>query len=408
MNAEQKRSLSAPPRWGLRWGRVALALLAGGALVYASRPATSDEPTPPIAVEELTFNVDTKAIDAFLRLDDQVWTAHLAEQPGFLGKESWVADAADTTGDNRGKREVKLVIRWRSLADWQGVPKEGLAATDARFAAAMKPHGVYAMTGSRAYTLARTASAAPAVEAPTVRMAELWADPKWRDRAEEIAVPNDPTFGADKRYRAVRLKDVLFDHFALDNRDPQTTTLVFTCVDGYQPTMTLAKAQAYEGWLAFEDPEHSTGDEWVAIQPGGKRVPIAPCYLVWPDAPRDDPKIAWPYAMASIALMDEDPLRKAAAPKDAAFEPGFAAFATHCAKCHRANGAGGDLGPELAVPRPVTDYWRREALVEFIRNPAAFRAGCRMPAMPHLDAKTIESVLGYLEHVGGGESAAGR
>ncbi|MGL4514810.1 MAG: TIGR03792 family protein [Lacipirellulaceae bacterium] len=399
MKAEKKRS-RAPIRRS--WLRVAFATV-GLALVccFGALTAQSEESVPPIAVEELTFSIDASAVDAFLRLDDKIWTPHLAERPGYLGKESWVADKPS----DDGSREVKLVIRWRSLADWHAAPKQGLDETDERFAAAMKPHGAYKMTAGRAYSLARTASAAPTVEAPTVRLAELWADPAWRKRARDVFVPRDPTFGADKRYRAVPLKDVLFERFALEGLDPQQTTLVLTCVDGYQPTMTLAKAQAYDGWLAFEDPdverttEGGPGNEWVAVQPGGKRVPIAPCYLVWPDAPRDDPKIAWPYALAELALVGEDPLRKAAAPMDPAFEPGFAAFATHCAKCHRANGAGGDLGPELAAPRAVTEYWRRDELVKFIQNPAAYRAGCRMPPMPHLDAATIESVLGYLEHL---------
>ena len=59
--------------------------------------------------------------------DAQVWTAFLAQQAGFLGKERWVAS------DDPG--HVHLVIRWASMAAWQAVTEAEIAEVDARMGA---------------------------------------------------------------------------------------------------------------------------------------------------------------------------------------------------------------------------------------------------------------------------------
>lgn len=60
----------------------------------------------------------------FLERDEEVWTAGLAREPGFLGKEVWL-------GEDPG--EVVLVIRWRSEEDWKGVAAGRLAELESRF-----------------------------------------------------------------------------------------------------------------------------------------------------------------------------------------------------------------------------------------------------------------------------------
>ncbi|MEO0532132.1 MAG: TIGR03792 family protein [Planctomycetota bacterium] len=378
--------------------RVAIGTLGVVALVAAwattrSGAQAEEEALPPTAIEELTFLVDVAGVDRFLELDNAIWTAHLAEQPGFLGKEAWRLDT-DPAGD---KATVKLVIRWRSRADWNAVPLAGLEATETRFAKAMADVGSYELVKVHAYELARTGSGSTGVPISTLDVKNLLTDAKWLARAAEIEVANTPDFGPDRRYRAIRLADVLRDNFALEGEDPDKTTLIFRCVDGYEPMMSLAEAQAAEGWLAFQDLDLAPNQEWTVTQAGGKRVSVAPGYLVWRDAPRGS-KLPWPYALAEIRVMKSDPLDAVAAPKDLeSHGAGFAAFKQHCAKCHRLYGVGGQMGPELASPRNITTYWNRDDLKAFIRNPLVYRRGSPMPPMPHLSQPTIESIVAYLE-----------
>lgn len=263
--------------------------------LFASTASWSGADETPIAVEELTFQVDTAARDRFVELDDAIWTRHLAEQAGFLRKEVWLGRVDSASG----KATVKLIIHWRSKAAWDAVPRAGLEATDRRFAKAMKEIGDYRMVSSKAYELAtRTSVKQP----PSLDVAALATDPVWLSQAEEINVPRTPNFGPNRRYLAVRLIDALRGAVELDSFDPQKTTLVFHCVDGYEPKMPLATALEHEGWIALKDLDLAEGDPWRVDEPGREPASAEPAYLVWPEAPRGV-KLAWPYALTEVRLV---------------------------------------------------------------------------------------------------------
>jgi uncharacterized protein (TIGR03792 family) len=82
-----------------------------------------------MVIEWLKFNVLPEQRERFVQKDAEIWTATLAQYPGFLDKELWISP------DNLG--EIIVVIRWQTLANWQAVPTEVLEQTEAKFAAAM-------------------------------------------------------------------------------------------------------------------------------------------------------------------------------------------------------------------------------------------------------------------------------
>jgi uncharacterized protein (TIGR03792 family) len=82
-----------------------------------------------MVIEQLTFRIPTALRARFLALDAEIWTATLAAQPGYLGKEVWAEAASPDT--------LHLIIRWQSRAEWKAVPADILAETDARMTAAM-------------------------------------------------------------------------------------------------------------------------------------------------------------------------------------------------------------------------------------------------------------------------------
>ncbi|MGL5010911.1 MAG: TIGR03792 family protein [Paracoccaceae bacterium] len=82
-----------------------------------------------MVIEWLRFVVPVADQARYFAADAEIWTAALAAQPGFLGKEVWCRhDAPD---------QVNLIIRWESRAQWKAVPEGVLRATDAAFRAAM-------------------------------------------------------------------------------------------------------------------------------------------------------------------------------------------------------------------------------------------------------------------------------
>ncbi|MEM9436053.1 MAG: TIGR03792 family protein [Pseudomonadota bacterium] len=79
-------------------------------------------------IEHLVVAIPEGTSESFLQHDAAIWTATLAQQPGFLGKETWL-EADDAT-------RVHLIIRWETRAQWKAVPPALLAATDVAMAEA--------------------------------------------------------------------------------------------------------------------------------------------------------------------------------------------------------------------------------------------------------------------------------
>jgi uncharacterized protein (TIGR03792 family) len=66
-----------------------------------------------VVIEWLRFRVPEALREAFIRKDEEVWTQEMQKISGFLGKEIWIDPIAS---------DVVLVIRWRTLKDWEAVP----------------------------------------------------------------------------------------------------------------------------------------------------------------------------------------------------------------------------------------------------------------------------------------------
>lgn len=82
--------------------------------------------------------------ERFVEKDAEIWTAGLAREAGFLGKEVWLGE--DET-------EVILVIRWESREHWEGVSQERLDAIEERFRRELASG--HEIVETRAYEVAR-------------------------------------------------------------------------------------------------------------------------------------------------------------------------------------------------------------------------------------------------------------
>ena len=95
-----------------------------------------------MVIEMQRLRVKTALRERWLTADEEVWTTGLSSEPGFVGKEVWIGEG----------EEILLVIRWRSQADWDGVPKPRLEALDRAFRERM-PDG-WEIVETRSYQVA--------------------------------------------------------------------------------------------------------------------------------------------------------------------------------------------------------------------------------------------------------------
>ncbi len=217
----------------------------------------------------------------------------------------------------------------------------------------------------------------------------------------ELTVEN-PSTGQPASYRGAGLTELL--NRVYGERWKSAGLVKFVTVDGYQPVVTVEAIQRHQGLMAYAD---AGTDRLRPLGDGhGGTVDPGPFYLVWENrkdtGALTDPWLQWPWQLARVELTSlEREYPQTAPPAGASPEVlrGFNGFLSHCAKCHRVNGEGGQVGPELNYPVNVTEYWQAEWLPKFITQPSAIRHNSKMPPYPATagDAQAeIRYILAYL------------
>lgn len=211
-----------------------------------------------------------------------------------------------------------------------------------------------------------------------------------------VEIARDPVYEKRKRFRGYRLPDLLGRLRRYAEREGAEWTVRFAAADGYTVSAPLNELPVEKGLVAFRDLESAARRDFEPVQKGSKRISPAPFYLVWDVPDADSSRLPWPYQLVEIALTKGTTYARAAPEGDGQAERGYALFETHCIKCHSINLAGGRVGPELNVPKNITEYWQPSDLRQYIRNPSSYRAGAEMPAFDSLEQEQLQTLLAYL------------
>jgi mono/diheme cytochrome c family protein len=230
--------------------------------------------------------------------------------------------------------------------------------------------------------------------------------------ADTASVAHDPAYdGRAKRYAGFPLERLL----ALAGVRPAAgEVLYFVASDGYRATMAEpASDPRVRGIVAFADLD--AGGGWEPVKHGASSISPGPFYLVWESRTAGDSAALarpWPYQLARIEVVDPrrkfDRIYPTGVADDDPVARGFRAFAIEshggdqCVACHALNRQGGSVGPELNVPRNITEYRDEATLAAFIRNSRSFRAGSAMPVYQgRLSDGEIAEILAYLRWMRG-------
>jgi mono/diheme cytochrome c family protein len=182
--------------------------------------------------------------------------------------------------------------------------------------------------------------------------------------------------------------------------------LLFTCRDGYQPTVPVARVLAHRAWLAFE--RAGTPFTIKKFESGRvQEVSLAPFYLIWENLAdstvRAEGDYGWPYQLVGVELIRaRDHFPQLVPPADAspAAQRGFREFRIHCSRCHPLNGEGGGIGPELnAAANPAgrrDPAWLRRWIDAPSRIAPTARMEALSPTLPDRDA-VLDAIVAYLQ-----------
>jgi cytochrome c2 len=224
----------------------------------------------------------------------------------------------------------------------------------------------------------------------------------------------EPYEAREIAFRALPFADVLDRVFTPSWRDEEE--LLFTCRDGYQPTVPVKRALEHRAWLAFERRE---ADFSIRKLESGRHqhVPLGPFYLIWENL--DDPVVraegdyGWPYQLVGVELVrarDRFPRMSPPEGAGALVHTGYTAFRMYCSRCHAMNGEGGAIGPELNAAGQEVGGRDPAWLRRWIDDPSRFVPNARMPALdPGLRDRdhTLDALIAYLRAMAHQESPHG-
>lgn len=220
---------------------------------------------------------------------------------------------------------------------------------------------------------------------------------------ETVEVADEHEGGAITKYRGFPFLKILETLYGKDLNNADE--LLFTCADGYQPSVPLAKFREHKAILTVEK---SDGSPFRFTDPHKKEeISYGPYYLVWENLKdaglKGRSQADWPYQVVAIDIIRFSERFPGIAPP-AKSSPqtvrGFLAFRAHCLQCHKINGEGGDKVFDLNYPVSVTEYWREDWLKRWIDNPAQIRPSTAMPALASDTpdrARTIQNLVAYLK-----------
>lgn len=181
--------------------------------------------------------------------------------------------------------------------------------------------------------------------------------------------------------------------------------ILFTCADGYQPSVPVRVFLEHRAVLAFK--RDSGSFDLVSKLHNDEKVELGPYYLVWDDLKSPEIKKEgegiWPYQLVGVDLVmfrERFPGLAPPAGASTAAKRGFLTFRKYCMSCHTINGEGGSRGVELNYPVNVTQYYKEEWLKKWISAPRSIRFSTIMPGLS-ADAedrpRQLADVIAYLK-----------
>ncbi|TNE97391.1 MAG: hypothetical protein EP326_11495 [Deltaproteobacteria bacterium] len=178
------------------------------------------------------------------------------------------------------------------------------------------------------------------------------------------------------------------------------------CHDGYIAYIEAKKFRTNRSYIAYK---LKGNDNFVTIDGYQKKiVDLGRFYLVWKESYKKGADTRrrhhWPWSIKSIKIINElpddiKPLKTAS--DDVNW--GYLNFVKQCLTCHKLNGFGGEVGPDLML----SENWKKQDdkwLMQYISDPKSLNKDSKMSRFPkYIDIREvrIRNISLYLRHLTG-------
>lgn len=206
----------------------------------------------------------------------------------------------------------------------------------------------------------------------------------------------------NRTYRVFPARTVFDKIFGKDWEKAQE--IMFTCIDGYQPSIPVKKFLDHDAYFAFANEGNAPFTLTYKLR-NNKAMWPGPLYLVWDNIGSKELLEAgvsdMPYQIKSIDLKVEAPFPNMNPPHGSSeqVQRGFEHFRRHCVACHTINGDGGGMAPELNYPVSVVEYIKPDYIKRWILEPRGIRYNTMMLGLgeeiPNRE-KVAEEITAYL------------
>lgn len=212
-----------------------------------------------------------------------------------------------------------------------------------------------------------------------------------------IQVRYDPYFRSPKKYLGYPVNKIIDSIVKLENFDTTKAIVAFECIDGYRPMMDFSKIFGEtKGYIVYKDLSQQNGND----RADSIEAKFKPYYLVWDNIPKNDDSFVWPYGLIGLRLISNQIRYESVYPfKDTSLAEGFYLYRDYCMKCHSVNKVGGTVGPELNIPKNITEYWQEKDILLFVKNPGAYRYNSRMSAVTNIKDSDLKEIISYLKYL---------
>lgn len=211
----------------------------------------------------------------------------------------------------------------------------------------------------------------------------------------------EPHESRERRYTGIPFRELLTAVYGNDWK--KSEEVLFTCSDGYQPSVPVDRFLKHDAILVYE----VAGEKFSLNNKlqNEKNIDLNPFYLVWDNVKhpqlKEEGATFWPYQLTGVDLIQfQDRFPRMAPPPGSAsnVKRGYLAFRAKCASCHTVNGEGAPKAVELNYPASVTEYFKPAWLEKWILSPTSLRFNTTMPALEGKDAKAVaKDIIVYLQ-----------